>query len=60
MGIIEKLTPKPFVVYFGHDLHSLRTQRKAFVKRCKKLEKEAWSGKNANSQFLNVELFIIL
>ena len=43
MGIIEKLTPKPLVVYFGHDLHSLRTQREAFVKRCKKLEKEAYT-----------------
>ena len=41
MGIIEKLIPKPLVVYFGHDLHYLRTEREAIVKRSKKLEKDA-------------------
>ena len=45
MGIIEKLTPKPLVIYFGHDLHYLRTEREAVVKRSKNLEKEAAAWK---------------
>ncbi len=41
LDIIEKLDPKPLIVYFGHDLHYLRKKREAQVKKSQKLEDEA-------------------
>ncbi|WP_116367402.1 glycosyltransferase [Parahaliea mediterranea] len=38
---LDKLSPRPPIVFFGHDLHYLRTQREGALQGADALEKEA-------------------
>jgi GT2 family glycosyltransferase len=59
IDVINQMTPRPRVVYFGHDLHYLRKSREAEVFDSKALGKEAADWKRRElALFKKVDLVI--